>query len=102
VSCTVLMNASVIEEGWAALRAGDAEAARGAFERALEQGESGVAREGLGQALYLQREYTRATAQQERAYAAYLKAGDAFATSRAARTLAWIRPWMALRGSTPV
>ena len=56
------MNASVIEEGWAALRAGDAEAARGAFERALEQCESGVAREGLGQARYLQREYTRTIA----------------------------------------
>ena len=62
MSCSALMNASVIEEGGAALRAGDAEAARDAFERALEQGESGVARERHGQALYLQREYTRTIA----------------------------------------
>jgi hypothetical protein len=38
VSYSGLINASVIEEGWAPLRAGDAEAARDAFERALEQG----------------------------------------------------------------
>ena len=51
MSCSGLMNASVIEEGWA--------------------------------------------------YAG-VPHGKAFAASRAARTLAWIRPWVALRGSTPV
>jgi hypothetical protein len=68
------MTASMIEEGWAALRGGDAVAARDAFERALQQAESGAAREGLGQTLYLQRDYLGAIAAQERAYAAYLKA----------------------------
>ena len=61
----------MIEEGWAALHAGDADAARDRFERALQHAESGAAREGLGQAIYLQRDYTGAIAQQERAYAAY-------------------------------
>jgi tetratricopeptide (TPR) repeat protein len=84
------MTASMIEEGWAALRAGDAVAARDAFERALQQAESGAAREGLGQTLYLQRDYLGAIAAQERAYAAYLKAGETFAAGRAARILAWI------------
>jgi Tfp pilus assembly protein PilF len=84
------MTASMIEEGWAALQAGDAATARDAFERALEQAESGAAREGLGQVLYLQRDYSGAIAQQERAYAAYLKDAEAFAAGRAARILAWI------------
>jgi hypothetical protein len=72
------------------LRSGDAEAARDAFERALAQGESGSGREGLGQALYLQRDYARAIAQQERAYTAYRREGQTFAAARAARNLAWI------------
>lgn len=87
---STLMSASVIEEGWAALHAGDADAARGHFEQALQQAESGAAREGLGQALYLQRDYAGAIAQQERAYAAYRREGKAFAAARAARNLAWI------------
>jgi Tfp pilus assembly protein PilF len=57
----------MIEEGWVALRAGDASGARDVFERALHQDESGAAREGLGLALYLQRDYSGAIAQQERA-----------------------------------
>jgi DNA-binding CsgD family transcriptional regulator len=85
-----LMASPMIEEGWAALRAGDAAAARAAFARALEQAESGAAREGLGQTLYLQRDYLGAIAAHERAYAAYLKEGEAFAAGRAARNLAWI------------
>jgi tetratricopeptide (TPR) repeat protein len=80
----------MIEEGWAALHAGDADAARDRFERALQHAESGAAREGLGQAIYLQRDYTGAIAQQERAYAAYRREGKAFAAARAARNLAWI------------
>jgi len=45
----------MIEEGRAALRAGDASRARDAFERALEETESGAVLKGLGLALYLQR-----------------------------------------------
>jgi hypothetical protein len=80
----------MIEEGWVALRAGDASGARDAFERALQQDESGAAREGLGLALYLARDYSGAIAQQERAYAAYRKEGQTVAAARAARTLAWL------------
>jgi tetratricopeptide (TPR) repeat protein len=84
------MSASMVERGWAALDAGDAVTARDAFERALEQTESGRAREGLGQALYLQRDYSGAITQHERAYTAYRRAGHTFAAGRVARILAWI------------
>ncbi len=80
----------MIEQGWAALRRGDATAARDAFEQALQQAESGAALEGLGLALYLQRDYRGAIAQHERAYTAYRKEGETFAAGRAARSLAWI------------
>ena len=80
----------MIEEGWAALNAGDAATARAAFERALAEVETGSAREGLGQALYLQRDYSGAIKQHERAYAAYRREGHAVAAARVARILAWI------------
>jgi hypothetical protein len=41
----------------AALRAGDGGTARQVFEVALEEAESGQALEGLGEALFLEREY---------------------------------------------
>jgi hypothetical protein len=66
-----LMSASMIDEGWAALHAGDAATARDAFENALAEAETGSAREGLGQALCLQRDYSAAIAQNERAYTAF-------------------------------
>jgi DNA-binding NarL/FixJ family response regulator len=84
------MSAAMIDQGWAALRTGDATAARDAFERALQEAESGAALEGLGLALYLQRDYPGAIAQHERAYTAYRKEGETFAAGRAARILAWI------------
>ena len=80
----------MIEQGWAALRAGDASSARDAFERALKEAASGAALEGLGHALYLQRDYPGSIAQHERAYAAYRREGQTFAAGRAARILAWI------------
>ena len=85
-----LMSTSMIEQGWAALNAGDVATACDAFEEALAEAESGAAREGLGQALYLQRDYFGAIAQHERAYAAYRREGQTFAAGRAARILAWI------------
>ena len=80
----------MIEEGWAALNAGDAATARAAFERALAEVETGSGREGLGQALYLQRDYSGAIKQHERAYAAYSREGQTVAAARVARILAWI------------
>jgi len=80
----------MIEEGWAALNAGDAATARAAFERALAEVETGSGREGLGQALYLQRDYSGAIKQHERAYAAYRREGQTVAAARVARILAWI------------
>ena len=80
-----LMSTSMIEQGWAALSVGYAQAARDAFEKALEEAESGAAREGLGQALYLQRDYAAAIVQQERAYAAYRRDGQTFTAARAAQ-----------------
>ena len=80
----------MIDEGWAALNAGDAATARAAFERALAEVETGSGREGLGQALYLQRDYSGAIKQHERAYAAYRREGQTVAAARVARILAWI------------
>jgi hypothetical protein len=51
------VNSSLIEDGLAALRAGDGGTARQVFEVALEEAESGQALEGLAEALYLDREY---------------------------------------------
>ena len=85
-----LMSRAMIEQGWAALRTGDASAARDAFEQALEEAASGSALEGLGQVLYLQRDYAAAIAQHERAHAAYRREGQIFAAARVARILAWI------------
>ena len=80
----------MIEEGWAALNAGDAATASHAFESALAEVETGIGREGLGQALYLQRDYSGAIKQHERAYAAYRREGQTVAAARVARILAWI------------
>jgi len=80
----------MIEQGWAALNAGDAVTARAAFESALAEVETGSGREGLGQALYLQRGYSDAIKQHERAYAAYRREGQTVAAARVARILAWI------------
>jgi hypothetical protein len=73
------------------LNAGDAATARHAFESALAEVETGSGREGLGQALYLQRDYSDAIKQHERAYAAYRReGGQTVAAARVARILAWI------------
>jgi tetratricopeptide (TPR) repeat protein len=80
----------MIDEGWAALNAGDVATARDAFERALAEVETGSGREGLGQALYLQRDYSGAIKQHERAYAAYRTEAQTVAAARVARILAWI------------
>ena len=84
------MNSPLIEEGSAALRAGDAATARRAFESALLEVTSAEVIEGLAEALYLDREYAAAAAHYERAYAAYRREHENMAAGRAARTAAWI------------
>jgi DNA-binding CsgD family transcriptional regulator len=79
-----------IEEGAAALRAGDAAAARRAFESALAEVDSGEVLEGLAEALYLEREYAASATHYERAYAAYRRVRQSMAAGRAARMVAWI------------
>jgi DNA-binding NarL/FixJ family response regulator len=84
------VSSPLVEEGAAALRDGDAAAARRAFERALAEVESGEALEGLARALYLEREYEAAAAHFERAYAAYRRERDPAGAGRAALTSSWI------------
>jgi DNA-binding CsgD family transcriptional regulator/Tfp pilus assembly protein PilF len=84
------VSSALIDKGVAALRAGDVEAAREAFELALAESESGAALEGLAEALYQQRDYAAAVAHFERAYTAHRRSGDKMAAGRAARTLGWI------------
>jgi DNA-binding NarL/FixJ family response regulator len=74
----------------AALRDGDAAAARRAFELALAEVASGEVLEGLAEALYLEHEYVASAARYERAYSAYRRERQSMAAGRAARTLAWI------------
>jgi hypothetical protein len=79
-----------MDDGWAALRSGDASTARRAFEHVLADVQSAEAQEGLGQALYLECDYTASVDHYERAYAAYRKDGDTLGAARAARMLAWV------------
>jgi DNA-binding NarL/FixJ family response regulator len=85
-----LVSSPHIEQGTAALRDGDAVAARRAFELALAEIESGEALEGLAEALYLEREYSASAAHYERAYSFYRRERQHMAAGRAARTLAWV------------
>ena len=80
----------LVEQGWAALREGDAAGARSAFGSALEEVGSGEVLEGLAQSLYFESDYTAAAIHYELAYAAYGEERDALAAGRAARTIAWI------------
>jgi DNA-binding NarL/FixJ family response regulator len=86
----LLVSSPEIGDGWAALRHGDASTARRAFEHVLAEVESGEALEGLGQALYLECDYTGSIDHYEQAYAAYRKDGQTVGAARAARMLAWI------------
>jgi Tfp pilus assembly protein PilF len=66
------VSSPLIDEGWAALRSGDAPTARMAFVRALGEGQSGgEVLEGMGQALYLERDYVAAIDHYQLAFAAY-------------------------------
>jgi len=85
-----LVSSPLVEEGVAALRDGDAAAARRAFELALAEVESGEALEGLAKALYLEQEYEASAARYERAYVAYRRERNPTAAGRAAMTSSWI------------
>jgi DNA-binding CsgD family transcriptional regulator len=73
-----------VARGRAALRRGDAVAARVAFQQA---GAAPEALEGLATASFVLLEYPRAIEEMERAYAAFRAAGDTGAAARVARTL---------------
>jgi len=88
------VSTDLVAVGLAALRRGDALAARAHFEAALtEQATSGVDAsgellEGLASASFVLLEYPRSIEEMERAYAAYRAAEDGAAAARVARTLA--------------
>jgi len=79
--------AELVQLGRAALRVGDAGAARAAFEQADPTPE---VLEGLASASYVLLEYPRAIDEFERAYASYHRTGDGVGAARAARTLGYL------------
>jgi tetratricopeptide (TPR) repeat protein len=84
------VSSPLIEQGLAALHDGDAATARRVFKLALAEVATGEVLEGLGEALYLEREYSASAAHYERAYSAYRRERDTMAAGRAARSAAWI------------
>src|SRR5215204_6396588 len=79
--------ADAVEQGRAALRVGDAAAARAVLESVPP---TPAVLEGLAAASYVLMEYPRAIDEQERAYAGYRQAGDGTGAARMARTLAYL------------
>jgi DNA-binding NarL/FixJ family response regulator len=84
------VRSDLIEEGLAALRAGEAATARRLLALALVESESGEVLEGLAEALYLECEYSASATHYERAYTAYRREGKNMAAGKAARAVAWI------------
>lgn len=78
-----------LPDGRAALRAGDAAAARRAFEAAADQA-SGAVIEGLARCSYVELDFQQAIADWECAYAAYRECEDQMGAVRVARTLAYM------------
>lgn len=81
---------AAIDEGRAALRAGDAERARRAFEQALSEGPSPDAVEGLAQAAYIALDFKAAIDTFEQAYGGFRKNDDQVGAIRVARTLGYL------------
>ena len=79
--------AEALLEGRAALRAGDAAAARRSFGLVLAVSQSGEALEGMARASYLELDFRRAIDEWAAAYAAHRTAGDSIGAGRVARTL---------------
>jgi len=80
----------LIEEGRAALRAGDPAGARVVFEHAVTESTSGDVLEGLARVAYLELDFPKAIEGWERAYAAHREGGDRVGAVRVARTLAYM------------
>ena len=82
------MTGSASELGWASLRRGDWAAARGAFDDALAEGETGEAFEGLSWAAWWLDDGETVFDARERAYRRYRTDGDAASAARMATWLA--------------
>lgn len=78
----------LIAEGRAALRSGDAAAARRAFEQT--ESECAEVTEGLARVAYLEMNFAEAIASWERAYAGHRDAEDRVGAVRVARTIAYM------------
>jgi hypothetical protein len=77
--------------GYAALRAGDAGAARRAFDAAFaDDPDYGPMVEGLARTAYLELDFVRSIDEWNRAYSPYRTAGDQVSAVRSARTLAFL------------
>jgi hypothetical protein len=76
------MGRAPTDEAWSALRAGDAAAARRAFDAAVADDDCGEVREGLATALYLEHVYVEAAEQHELAFSAFRTAHDHMAAAR--------------------
>ena len=80
----------LLDEGRSALRAGDAERARRAFDSALTEGPSGDATEGLARASYLSLDFAAAVDDWCLAYTLHRASGDHVGAVRVARTLSCV------------
>jgi DNA-binding NarL/FixJ family response regulator len=80
----------VLAESRAALRIGDAAAARRLLEGAYADPTSGAVLEGLAQTSYLQFDFVRCVEEWERAYAAHRRSGEHVGAVRVARTVACV------------
>jgi DNA-binding CsgD family transcriptional regulator/predicted negative regulator of RcsB-dependent stress response len=88
-----------LARGEQALRAGDWETARTAFESALEADEDPAAQDGLGRAWWWLGDLDAALAHRERAYVLYRKRDE---TARAARIALWLsREYLEAVGNEP-
>jgi DNA-binding NarL/FixJ family response regulator len=79
-----------VQEGRAALRAGEGSRAREAFEAASVEEETGEVLEGLAEAAYLEHAYRDAIDTWEAAYEAYRREGDGAGAVRVARILGFM------------
>jgi LuxR family transcriptional regulator, maltose regulon positive regulatory protein len=82
------IRAAPLDTGWAALRAGEWEEARAAFEESLAQGETPEALEGMGWVGHMLNEGRLTFEARERAYRLYLDRGDNSSAARIAAYLA--------------
>ena len=82
------IHATPLETGWAALRGGEWEDARAAFEQSLAQGETPEALEGIGWVGHMLGDDRLTFDARERAYRLYVERGDKSSAARIAAYLA--------------